>query len=374
MRAWWGAVGIVVGLELRQRTRATRWKVMLAVVFAVVSLVVFGTMWFAMSQSHIGSDAYDDWAINLYFIVLGFVGFLGLVIAPTMTATAINGDRKDATLALVQATPISAAQLAVGKLLGAWAASTALLAVSLPYLVWAVVEAPYPVLDSILGIVVVALLFGCCCGIGLGYSALTARPVGSSALTYLTMLFLLGGLPIVVALLTPATRDQVTAIRPTWTARSNDSAGCVERARQVTVEHTERIAWLMAPNPAVVLADAAAHRDPGVAMWARSVSYTPHDDRPASPTGLGELAREYSRLRTGPNPDQNARCVVVDGQTSWSSSTAYDDAYDGKGLHLGDTWYRGLIVDLLIGGIGVGFAIRRLRVPAARLPRGVRIA
>ncbi|WEL92859.1 hypothetical protein P1N98_17105 [Tsukamurella tyrosinosolvens] len=109
---------MLTGLELRQRTRATRWRVLLGVFFLVVSAVVFGLLWFMTATSPgSGRQTFEE---NLYFIVLGFVGFLGLVIAPTMTATSINGDRKDATLAVVQATPASGAQLATGKLLGAW--------------------------------------------------------------------------------------------------------------------------------------------------------------------------------------------------------------------------------------------------------------
>ncbi|TWS19785.1 ABC transporter permease, partial [Tsukamurella sputi] len=187
------------------------WRLLLGAFFLVVSAVVFGSLWFALTTG--GRTPYQDWSENLYLILFGFVGFLGLVIAPTMTATSINGDRKDATLAVVQATPASGAQLATGKLLGAWIASCMLLLVSSPYIVWSIVAANYPLWSSLLGVVVIALLFLAYCGVGLGFSALLARPIGSAAVTQLTMLFLLIGLPIIAVMLVPATESEVDAQR-----------------------------------------------------------------------------------------------------------------------------------------------------------------
>ena len=37
-------------------------------------------------------------------------------------------------------------------------------------------------------------------------------------------------------------------------------------------------------------------------------------------------------------------------------------------------WAPGLAINLLLGGLGVAFALRRLKVPAGSLPKGVRIA
>lgn len=366
--SWWRTVGVLIGLELRQRTRATRWRILLGVFFLAVTAVVFGLLWFITTTSPAdGRRTFDE---NLYFTVIGFVGFLGVVIAPTMTATAINGDRKDATLAVVQATPATGLQLATGKLLGAWFASCALLLVVSPYLIWAIAVAQYPPGYSILGIVVVALIFLSYCGIGLGVSALIARPIGSAAVTQLTVLFLLIGLPILTALLIPTTESRVSAMRPDYTYLGNSTSVCRLAERTVTVQHTERIWWVLAPNPAVVLADAAAQRDHGRDTVRR---YADHGDTHLpSESGLGNLADLVSDLREPPNPKQDGACPTASGRDGDGivRLTQSPDQY----RHLGDSWYWGLLANLALGGIGLAFAARRLRVPAGRLPRGVRIA
>ncbi|ADG80314.1 ABC-type transport system involved in multi-copper enzyme maturation, permease component OS=Tsukamurella paurometabola (strain ATCC 8368 / DSM / CCUG 35730/ CIP 100753 / JCM 10117 / KCTC 9821 / NBRC 16120 / NCIMB 702349 / NCTC 13040) OX=521096 GN=Tpau_3736 PE=4 SV=1 [Tsukamurella paurometabola] len=364
---WWRTVGVLVGLELRQRTRATRWRVLLGAFFLAVALVVFASRWFSATGNN-GTPG-DEWGTNLYFFVLGFVGFLGLVISPTMTATSINGDRKDATLAVVQATPASGLQLAMGKLLGAWVASCALLAISTPFLVWAVVEAPYPVWRSILGIVVVALLFLAYCGIGLGFSALFARPIGSAAITQLTMLFLLIGLPAVAAVLIPTTTERVTTISTEWDYdRDTGRSTCREYPYTREVAHTNRIWWIVAPNALVVVADSASANDPGRSeTWFRS----PYGDGRVlqRETALGEVADAAAAFRAGERIPPERRCAT-DSPSGTGDYYGYRDDLSA----VGSTWYWGLLANLALGGIGLAFAARRLRVPAGNLPRGVRIA
>ena len=371
--SWWRIVGVLTGLELRQRTRATRWRVLLGVFFAFVSLVVFGSRWFSAQGNH-GTPG-DEWGTNLYFFVLGFVGFLGLVIAPTMTATSINGDRKDATLAVVQATPASGLQLATGKLLGAWIASCALLVVCAPYVLWAIIEAPYPAGRSLLGIAVIALLFLAYCGIGLGLSAFFSRPIGSAAVTQLVMLFLLVGLPIVAAALVPTTTERVAYTTTDWEYdRTTGQSTCREVRSTRDVAHTDRIWWIVAPNPAVVFADAASASDPGRDRTPRT-SWTQYDSddtpRPRE-TGLGALADAAAIFRAGEDAPRERRCA----SDSPNRSTDYyiGSYYDEDVSAVGRTWYWGLLANLALGGIGLAFAARRLRVPATNLPRGVRIA
>ncbi|GAA1015170.1 ABC transporter permease subunit [Nocardiopsis tropica] len=365
---WWRTIGVLVGLELRQRTRATRWRVLLGVFFLAVSAVVFASRWFSSAGNH-GTPG-DEWGTNLYFFVLGFVGFLGLVISPTMTATSINGDRKDATLAVVQATPASGLQLAVGKLLGAWLASCALLVVSTPYLVWAVIEAPYPVTRSILGIAVVALLFLAYCGIGVGFSALFSRPIGSAAITQLTMLFLLIGLPTVAAVLVPTTSERVTTVSTDWDYdRDTGRVTCREYPYTREVANTNRIWWIIAPNPLVVFADSSSASDPGRSDSWRYTYGT--SDGPALPreTALGAVADTMAVFRAGERLTPDRRCATDTPDGSRGYSGYYDDLSS-----VGSTWYWGLLANLALGGIGLAFAARRLRVPAGDLPRGVRIA
>ncbi|MED5803786.1 ABC transporter permease subunit [Gordonia sp. Z-3] len=373
-RQWWTVVSVLVGLEVRQRVRTTRWKITLTVAFLVISAVVFGSMFIALSPA---GAAYRDWAQNLYTIVLGTLLFLGIVLAPTLTATAINGDRKDATLAVVQATPISNWQLAAGKLIGSWVSCLALLMVALPYVVWAIVAAPYGIGSGVLGVVVCALLFACYCGIGLGFSALTSRPAGSAVLTQATVFFLLLGLPALFGLLytTTAQEHEVVRAQYSWPDEFSEPVRtpppCADVEVTETFHHTERIWWLLAPNPALIVPDIVApHDNPPVHGWVSDTS-------PAGPTLAAPVAEMLSSTRMGPYVDA-PKCAE---QTVYYSSSGdngpsafYRDQRAHQHARIGDSWYIGLLINVAFGGIGLTIAARRLRVPAGRLPKGVRIA
>ncbi|MUM17915.1 ABC transporter permease subunit [Mycobacterium sp. CBMA271] len=361
MMTWWRPVGVIVGLELRQRIRTTRWRLTLGAAFLVITLLVFGSRYVAAAA---GDGSIAGWERDFYAIVGGFVLLLGLVVAPSMTATSINGDRKDATLAVVQATPITAMQLAMGKLLGGWVASLALLGVSAPYLLWAAAVAPYSIGTSLLGIAVSALLFLCYCGIGLGFSALSARPVSSAVMTQLTVFFLILGLPAIMGMLTPFVLETPTVLRPNWDHYGEVRGNCTEKLREIEVTHTERIWWLTAPNPFVITADAVSQTDP--ALTAKPIA---HDDvivYGAYDTVLLSLARTVSELRSGPDEARDIMCS--EPRRDWDEERAEQSRF------VGHTWYFGLAVNVVLGTIGLAVAIRRLRVPVDALPRGVRIA
>lgn len=366
---WWDPVGVIVGLDVRQRLRTTRWKITLAVAFGVISLVVFGSLYLTVAQ---GGAAFRSWSTNLYAVIMGIELFLGLALAPTLAATTINGDRKDATLALVQATPITHWQLAVGKLLGSWISCLALVAVASPYLLWGIVAAPYGFAPGVLGVIVLALMFLCYCGIGLGFSSLTARPAGSAVLTQATVFFLLLGLPAVFGVLYGTTSQQHRVTAAEYTYRADAVTGAIPDCRDVeevrTFQHTERIWWLLAPNPFLVVPDVVApHDNPRVTTWV--------GPEPPGQTVLAPIALALSTARVGP---------LVDGRTCDEQSTYRPDGLrtdtygDAQRAHdsarVGHSWYLGLAANMVFGGLGLLAAARRLRVPAAALPRGVRVA
>lgn len=376
IRRWWTPVGVIVGLELRQRLRTTRWKITLAVAFVVLALAVFGSMYFSMGP---GRSTYANWAQNLYAIVMAAELFFGVILAPTLSATAINGDRKDATLAVVQATPISNWQLAIGKLAGNWVSCLALVAIASPFLIWGIIAAPYGIGIGLLGVLVLCLLFACYGGIGLGFSALTARPAGSAVLTQATVFFLILGLPALFGLgyLTTAQKHQV--IRGNYTYPS-DSPGaeepptqepvCTEVEQTETFHHTERIWWLLAPNPFLILPDVlAAHDNPRIQQWT--------GPEPPGPTVIAPIAEMLSSARVGPYVS-TPRCTDQHGWYMSGDDSGRKPFYMAKAEHekarIGDSWYLGLLVNIALGGIGVVIAARRLRVPAGTLPKGVRIA
>lgn len=351
-------VRLITVLELRQRIRSIRWKWSALALFALISVIVFASLYLAT----LGSGTYDEWSRELLTIALGTVLFVGMIGAPAISAATINGDRRDATLAVVQATPITAWELALGKFLGAWLASLMFIVLAAPYLIWGVATAPSSVGFSVLAIVVTALLLGSYCAIGLGFSSLSTRPTASTMLTLATVLLLLVGLPAIFGLALPSTEREHTVIAADyrWQERPEDAPPdyrppCVDRPEQRVFAHSENIWWLLAPNPVLIVADTlAAGTSDRNRPWAFSMARTVPQ----------EGADALSSARSGPEISAR-RCGEDD---FWLSQERYESRYAGA------SWYIGLLFTLALGVIGLVVAARRLRVPAGKLPKGVRIA
>lgn len=349
----WAAMREVLKLELTQRARSTRWRALLIAWFvalagAVALQTAFTDMVFAG-----GAEGAEFTASATLIIVL----LVGLLVAPAQTATSVNGDRRDGVLALVQAAPVPARAVGVGKLMAAWIASLAFLVVSLPVLLWTVVAGGMPWWAMLLGIVLVALLLLAVSGVGLGLSALTPRTASSTMLSYLVVAFLLIGLPLTFLLTVPMlerTETRDVAYMTSFDADPDPArAGewCAVRNTEVSVLDTRPTAWLFLANPVVVVSDALPYSGsaPGPASLARHTLDQAFDVPEAPPETCEELA-ESMREAEG----------VYEGQ---------------PGEHLpGWKWIPGLAINLLLGGAGLAFAIRRLAVPVDRLPDGVRIA
>lgn len=358
------AITTIAGLEVRQRIRSTRWKWTLAVLLVLISMLILGSLFLTVA---IVGAPYREWARYLYDLTLGIVLFLGLAAAPTMSATSINGDRRDATLALVQATPITSGELTVGKLLGSWLASLVLIAVALPYLLWGLAQGPMTIAAGVLGIVVTALLLAAYCAIGLGFSALTARPAASAMLTQATVLTLLIGLPIVFGMTVPLVTQehrvrQAQMVYPPGEPFTvdNDTRVCVDDPDEESFLHTEWTWWLLLPNPLLVVGDAVAS---GVHLDAAR--------RVDGGSSLG--ASGLSMARSGPNLTDHTCAEIAAQGDDWYSLRRESDARHEM-RYIGHSWYLGLLVNLALGGIGLWVASRRLRVPAQRLSKGVRVA
>ena len=108
----WHGVRTVATLELRQRVRSSRW---------IVSLVIFGlgvggvtALTWGVASSATGSTSTDVVGPTMFGFIVFFVLFLGLLVSPTLSATAINGDRNAGTLATLQVTLLSATEIVLG--------------------------------------------------------------------------------------------------------------------------------------------------------------------------------------------------------------------------------------------------------------------
>lgn len=345
MNPWaltWNGARTVAQLELRQRIRSTRWIVSL-VVFGVVVGGISALMWAVMRENSTGFDT----GRTMFGFIVFFVLFLGLLVSPTLSATAINGDRSAGTLATLQVTLLTPAEIVLGKLLAAWAASLAFLAVATPFIVWAFTMGGTPVGALLTTLLLLAVMLAVVCAIGLGFSALTSRTAGSAVLTYVTVAALSVISPIVFALsLTVVSgEEQVRVYGPDWT--EDRPTACEWRTETRWVSHTERTWWLLAVNPFVIVADAMPTPD----RW---------DYYDADPmTGIKHGVRA---ARAG-TPAYVDECWGVVGDI--------ERAPEGEP---GPAWPWGLGANLLLGGAGVTLAVRRLRIPQRTLPTGMRVA
>ncbi len=126
----------VVELELRQRVRSRRWIWALVGWFALIGAVTSLVIWAASKNwgnpdTDLGPGGPTAFGLITYF-VLG----LGLMIAPAFTSTSINGDRAAGTLATLQATRLSAIDLAMGRLVAAWLTAAVFVLVATPFIAW----------------------------------------------------------------------------------------------------------------------------------------------------------------------------------------------------------------------------------------------
>ncbi|MBW4043005.1 MAG: ABC transporter permease [Acidobacteria bacterium] len=347
------AVGTVVDLELRQRVRSTAWYVLLGV-SAVLLLGV--TLLLLATAGLFGRNGGPQAAAAVVFFVL----LLGTLVTPALSGAAINGDRDAGTLATTQVTLIHGWQLVLGKFLAAWTASLAFLAVAIPFLLIAEAfgGADAGVLLTSLAVTVIEL--GVIAAVGVGLSAVIARPIFSVVTTYLVVAALSIGTLVAFGLGGLAFPVTVTATDESYASGAVDDTGKVVHpvCDPPIVEHYDTPSYdklwgLLAANPYVVLADAVPGRfdasgNPKDAFAAIKV---------AERTVQIPIAR--STYSSDCHPGRDTRDTRA--PQSVLDSTA-------------PTWTIGLLIHLVLALVALGAAVRAVRTPARRLARGTRIA
>jgi ABC-type transport system involved in multi-copper enzyme maturation permease subunit len=319
-------IGLVAGQEVRTRLRTGRWKVLLFVWFLVVNSL--GIMFRVSLEGESGyAGGEDDSPVIMFGAMLLAVLVLTLLVVPALSAQSINGDRERGTLATLQVTRLTAGDIALGKLVASWGTGLVILGLALPAALIPVVEGAIGPGRALVVVAIVALQIGIVCAIAQGWSALLARSITSMMMSYLTVFGLLALTPIVYNLALPLTAEKVYSEHGAYGYDKN---------------HSERVWWLLAPNPVVVLADASP-RAPK-----RPVRLD-EDYRSESPDPLGGLGREVRQIRTG----------------------RHDDDADGFGAAV---WPYGMGFNLALAGAAVWATRRRLTIPSERLPKGIRVA
>ena len=306
--------------ELRQRMRGKRWWILLAIWFGVL----FGLV--LLIRQAVVSSAVDEEPVGIIMFASLVLLMLALacLILPALTATSINGERDRGTLAILQATTLRPWQIVGAKFIAAFITSAAFLAVTIPIALWSVAEGGVgvgktaTVYLTLLGVSVV-LLAG-----GMVASAVVRRPALSAVLAYGFVFFLTIGTLILFGI-SMATVDY------------NYEGGGPDYGPR----------WLiLAPNPFVVLADAA-----------------PSDPEEQFDDPLGSI--RYS-IREARDP-LRYEIESFDPETG-------DPIFKNEPGDAPPVWPYGLGIQLAFAAIAFYVANERLRVPAKKLPRGERIA
>ena len=340
--------------EFRLRIRAGRWRWLLGLWFGVI--LGFAVL-LRLGLAAVDATG-DDRSAGppLFGGVMLFVLGLALLVVPALTAQSVNGDRERGTLATLQITRLSAEEIALGKLAAAWGTVLVFLALTLPVVLWAMLEGDVPLLNVVVTIGVVTLLLGVVCALAQALSAVFARSITSALLSYLTVFALTIGTLIAFGLVTALTNEKarVTYEQPEF----DPQTGRVVPGGEVTTETytTTRVrpdrTWpLLSPNPFVILADSAPRLEPHIDPRTGRREATPLDP-------LGELGLAIREARRP--PDDTESFVTGAGTPQEPDS--------------GPVWPYGLAFDVLLAAGAVVVTVRRLRTPVTNLARGVRIA
>ncbi|MFD5213371.1 ABC transporter permease [Microbacterium sp. NPDC058345] len=334
----------IARLELTQRLRSVGWYVLLGI-FALLLLGITGLSFAVFSFQQAPSA-------GVYSIVVNFVLLLVVLVSPTLSGNAINGDRDAATLAPVQVTLATTGDIMLGKLLAAVATGAAFLLVALPFLAFSLLGggvSPGMFAVSILVLLAEIIVIAT---IGVGLSGLIARPLFSIATTYLAVAALVVGTLIVFALAGSAIRTEAVSQQRPWNDQTGEPYCDRWEAYAYETPRFDLVWGVLAANPFVVLADA-----------------TPVEFREGYPQDL------FGQIKVGVRSAQHA-----------PASEHWDPCDRGFEMQqLGPTpeelvarsvpsWFVGLGVQVLIAGGLFAGAWARTRTPARRLPPGTRIA
>jgi len=370
-------IGTIMRLELTQRVRSVAWYVLLGV-FAVLLVIVT-----ALSFAAVPIGAAQPAGSAIFSIVVYFVLLLVVLVSPTLSGNAINGDREAATLAPVQITLATTGDIIVGKLLAGWTTGLAFLAVAMPFLLIAMAAGGVSigVLFASIGVLIVEI--GIVAAIGIGFSGILARPLFSVAVTYLVVAALVIGTLIAFGLgsaasrmevesrsrsLEPAPAQSMPTVPPQcMTAAPGQTEPLPEcmtplpmpepefvcgpwTTSRYEAVRTDTVWWILASNPFVVLADATPSRFENgypidlfgnIKVFVRGAQVAP------------EAVQEYDGCNESEMSFPTSE-EMIEGTTP--------------------SWFVGLGVQLLLAGLLVWGAWARTRTPSQRMPPGTRIA
>jgi Cu-processing system permease protein len=339
-------IGTLIRLELTQRVRSVAWYVLLSVFFVLI---------LAVTVLAFASFGYNpDSGAGVFSAVVFFVLLLAVLVSPTLSGNAINGDRDAATLAPVQVTLATTGEILIAKFLAAWITGLAFVAVSVPFLLWATLAGGVTPAMVVVSLVILIVEIGVVAAIGVGLSGILGKPLFSVAVTYLVVAALVVGTVITFGLVGSSVRTEVTSsYRSIIEVEEDGTAVCGEW--QTSTYETPRfdtVWWVLAANPFLILADATP---------------TTFDDNGYPRDLFGQFALAIRSAQVPPETDQRwDDCSPQQGQDYPTPQETIESTTP--------SWFVGLGLQLLLAAGLLWWAWARTRTPARRLPPGTRIA
>ena len=362
-----GGIWDVVVLELKQRLRSRGWYIMLGIWFILTGLVTWLT-WAAWNAQREAQRSYSNFmppetgpGSMIFEVVLAFVLLFALLVAPALSANAVNGDRAGGTLAILQVTLLRPGQILWGKFFAAWAAALAFLVASTPFLIIGVALGGMTPGHVVVALLMLAVEVGVVSATGVGISALAGRPLFSIVVTYLAVAGLVFGSLIAFGLGTGLSQGTIMANQAQYRSYSpyvpleeqpapmEPEYTCSGPLQAQPAVHTDRVAWMLAMNPYVVVADAI-----------------PYPVRTSNAFGMSSPVGAIESI------SQGARYAMAGPAGTYPCANG-----EAKPRYLAQStplWPLGLGLQLLLAGLLLWLGWRSLRTPAHRLARGTRIA
>ncbi|WP_297084503.1 ABC transporter permease [uncultured Demequina sp.] len=390
-------VSLVARIELRRRRPSAKGYVLYGILFAVVIAICLAAAVFAPAQ--LSSTNFE--------IVLVMVLGVGMLIAPSLSATSINGDSSEGVLAPLQMTHLTAGDIAFGKLLASWTVSVVALVALSPFLIYTFLTSGWTVVEMLVTVAAVLFVVLAFTAVGLAWSSIAARAVASVSLAHLTTGFFVIGTLIAFGIASLLVTDE-SPQRDQWidwdsmtpeaqSALDNayqtgdfseldpDDYACVDSDWAYTVTHTDRIAWVLLVNPVVMISETAPIVDPET--W--------EEDGRAAPGVFAGIHSLVSGARLGPEEsvdehvgfdecEQLARDIELaqmsgeEREAMWAEESAeWEDDWieqqqEQANLDRAPWLGLGVVAALFAGSMWI--VVNRLRVPYKNLRSGTRVA
>lgn len=361
---FWSAVRTVFVLETRQRLRGRGWYWMLGIWFVVIGIV------FVLASFYL-DDTFNQGGI-LFDLVVGFVLGFGLLVAPGLSANAVNGDRAGGTLAILQVTLLTPGQLLMGKWLASWVGSLAFLVLSTPFIFWALALGGVGGSVALVSLAMLAIELAVVCALGVGVSAIADRPLFSIVITYMLVALLTVGTVIVFGLSAAVVTEQrsitTSYYSPPESAYAEDGTldqtvewQCFTQTYDSPVAHTEYIAWILAANPFVTVSDAVpySYEEPEEELVPQNFGYVDNNTTVYSPGVMEGVSQLVRQAQAGMDVDVTCE-EARQGMQPLPQQTPI--------------WPLGLGLQVLLALVLLLVGRRRLTKPAKRLTQGTRIA